>query len=66
MANPFDQTAYRKCCGAKPRFMQEQAIKTWFAECQHCKTTVCSLDGKPEGLAKAWNKAMERKDGKAT
>jgi len=61
MANPFDHKHYATCCGAKPRFMQEQAIKTWFAECPHCKTTVCAIDGRPDGLAAAWNQVIEKK-----
>ena len=61
MANPFDHKHYATCCGAKPRFAHEQAIKTWFAECQHCRTTVCAIDGKPDGLAKAWNQVIEKK-----
>jgi mono/diheme cytochrome c family protein len=62
MANPFDLTKYRKCCGMAPRFAREAGI--WFAVCAACHRSASALDGKPEGLAGAWNEAMERKDGR--
>lgn len=61
MPSPFDVTKYRHCCGNAPRFTKDANM--WWALCVQCGMLAVALDGSAEGLAQAWNEAMERKEG---
>lgn len=64
MPSPFDVTKYRHCCGQSPRFTLAPDAKIWFAKCDKCRATAAAIDGSADGLADAWNEAMERRDDK--
>jgi hypothetical protein len=63
MPRPFDLTLYKTCCGHTPRFRYAPDARIWWAECIKCGHVACALDGSADGLADAWNKAMETKEG---